>query len=138
MTAAELEAGYWRAYEESYRGARSHAAPRPMAAGSQASVTSRMRPAGRGSSRSGISLFARSAPARRCPCSRRFPASSAGVRPVDRRPAAGASPLRHPAGERRRLSNPARQQRLVEVVAFMNVEIAHVLVLGHARRKRAQ
>jgi hypothetical protein len=62
MRASELEAGYWPPTRSSIAGGRSHAALRHMTAGSQGFVTSPMRPAGRSSSRSGISLSGRSGP----------------------------------------------------------------------------
>src|SRR5687768_12255979 len=48
------------------------------------------------------------------------------------------SPLRDPAGQGSRLPDPRRQLRLVELVVLVDVEVAHFLVLGLARRDGTQ
>src|SRR5271166_2453674 len=46
--------------------------------------------------------------------------------------------LRNPAGQRGGLLHPRRHLRLVELVVFMDVEVAHFLVLGLAGGDRTQ
>src|SRR6059036_3582404 len=46
--------------------------------------------------------------------------------------------LGNPAGQRGGLLHPHHHELLVELVVFVDVEVAHVLVLGLAGRKRTQ
>src|SRR5688500_17463829 len=49
-----------------------------------------------------------------------------------------AEALRDPAGQGGRLPDPCRHLRLVYLLVLANVDVAHFLVLGLARRDRTQ
>src|SRR5919107_2727046 len=60
------------------------------------------------------------------------PGASPGSGPI------GLPSLRSPPGQPGGLPNPARHELLVEPVVLTDVQVARVLVLGRARRKRVQ